>query len=150
MRLHQRSANEQHLLHRKMADTTLRQRRLKSRNPLTNRRHGPAPETDADDWATEMWKQRWTATSHSLKKFITEPTQSPPGSDLPRREWVLLNRLRSGYGRFAAFMNKIGLADSGICTCGHPQTGAHVLECDDIGVQGDMMSVDRELCRCPN
>ena len=36
----------------------------------------------------------------------------PPGQDLPQSSWVCLNRLRSGSGRFADNMHKMGLATS--------------------------------------
>jgi len=32
--------------------------------------------------------------------------------------WVLLNRIRSGYGRFAYHMHRIGLRDNPNCVCG--------------------------------
>ena len=146
LRLHQRATATDHLLHGKLVSGAFYKRRLKSRNPLSARHHGPAPETDADIWATNEWKRRWSQSSQQLRAYIGEPRPHPAGCDLPRRDWVLLNRLRSGHGRFAAFMHRIGLANHGFCRCGDLQTPTHVLECPVIGVRGDLATVDKDLC----
>ena len=58
---------------------------------------------------------------------------------------MLLNRLRSGYGRFAAFLHRIGLSAHDACRCGVPQTSDHVLQCPVIGVRGNLAIVDPAL-----
>ena len=58
-------------------------------------------------WANEKWQTRRNATQHQLKQFIPLLLSSPPGCDVKLSEWALLNRLRSGYGRFAGFMFKL-------------------------------------------
>ena len=45
----------------------------------------------------------------------------PPGADLPRREWVTLNHLRTGVGRFGANMYRWGLRPSAACLSGAPE-----------------------------
>ena len=87
----------------------------------------------------------WVDLTHGLRRFIEEPTPHPPGCDLPRGEWVLLNRLRSGHGRFAAFLHKIGLASNDACKCGRPQTSDHVLDCPAIGLRGNLATVDSDF-----
>ena len=65
---------------------------------------------------------------------ITPNTTVPPGANLPRREWVSLNRIRTGVGRFNAAMHRWGLRPSAACQCGAPeQTAQHILsECPDL------------------
>ena len=65
---------------------------------------------------------------------ITPNTIVPPGANLPRREWVSLNRIRTGVGRFNAAMHRWGLRPSAACQCGAPeQTAQHILsECPDL------------------
>ena len=147
IRLHQRAAATDHLLHGKLNADTCTQSRLRSRNPLSSRHYGPVPDSRAysSAWAADTWRTRWTRTTHGLRRFIAEPEQHPPGCDLPRKEWVLLNRLRSGYGRFAAFLHRIGLSAHDACRCGDPQTGEHVLQCPVIRVRGDLATVDSDL-----
>ena len=58
-----------------------------------------------------------------------DPTDVP-GQHLPRKAWTTLNRLRTGVGRFAASMQRWGLAESAHCECGDPsQTAEHVINC---------------------
>ena len=48
-------------------------------------------------------------------------TNIPPGADLPRREWVTLNHLRTGVGRFGANMYRWRLRPSAACLSGAPE-----------------------------
>lgn len=57
-----------------------------------------------------------------------------PGSDLPTRDWVALNRLRKGHGRLGYTLHKWGLRPPPGCDCGHEnQIVAHI---------ADMMNAD--------
>ena len=50
------------------------------------------------------------------------------GEHLPRRHWTLLNRLRTGVGRFKTSMKEWGLAESAACECGEAeQTAEHII-----------------------
>ena len=146
--LRNRALSNNHML-RNLMDNPLLNTRLKSRYPLSLRMNSIA---NADNgivssraWANEKWQTRWNASNHQLKQFIPSPSSNPPGCDLKRREWVLLNRLRSGYGRFAGFMYRIGLSDNEYCLCGEIQTAKHVLICQRIDIQGDIKSVDNDF-----
>lgn len=123
--------------------------RLKSRSPLSSRMHSLAAGYDENissrTWAEAKWKQRWNELSQQLKQFIPSPSNKPPGCDLKRCEWVLLNRIRSGYGRYASFMHRIGLSDNANCLCGETQTPQHVLVCQTIGIRGDIKTVDDDF-----
>ena len=50
--------------------------------------------------------------------MLTMHTTAPPGSDLSRKLWVTLNRLRAGVGKFGSEMHKWGLTTSASCACG--------------------------------
>ena len=63
-----------------------------------------------------------------LHHYIPDPGGGIEGEDLPRRQWTLLNRLRTGVGCFKASMKKWGLTDSTACECGEPeQTANHII-----------------------
>ncbi len=74
---------------------------------------------------------------------IAPNTALPPGAELPRKEWVSLNRLRTGVGRFGAFMYRWGLRQSAACQCGAlEQTAQHLMdECPNF-----CSPVDLNLC----
>jgi len=50
----------------------------------------------------------------------------PPGANLPRKEWVTLNCLWTGVGRFNFNMFHLGLNDSPDCVGGKLQTAQHI------------------------
>ena len=83
----------------------------------------------------EQWKHDWQETTKPAQFTIPLGINIPPGADLPRREWVTLNRLRTGVGRFGASMYRWGLSPSAACLCGAPeQTADHILsECTRLG-----------------
>ena len=123
--------------------------RLKSRMPLSNRMHSLAADTnDASSpkiWAEEAWRRRWQSRNYRLKQFLPEPSTKPSGHNLNRAKSVKLNRIRSGYGRYASFMHQIGLNDNPNCVCGEIQTHQHVLNCQMIGIRGDIRTVDEDF-----
>ena len=127
----------------------LSNKRLKSRIPLSNRTHLLAADTnDASSpkiWAEGAWRRRWQSRNYRLKQFVPKPSTKPSGHDLNRSKWVKLNRIRSGYGRYASFMHQIGLNDNPNCVCGEVQTHQHVLNCQMIGIRGDIRTVDEDF-----
>ena len=147
--LHRSTKTPTHLLHH--LTTTNREQptsRLKSRYPLSRQLHElqhEAINTSPETWSQDRWSSRWQLTDCQLRRYIPTPTNKPPGHDLPRAQWVQLNRLRSGHGRYKAFMHRIGLADTNLCPCGEVQTSAHVLQCTLIGMNGDLATVDNDF-----
>ena len=87
----------------------------KSRYPFY--RH-VAEHHNCDHDIIEAWNKEWTKHQRPKQLTITPDTTAPPGSDLPRKLWVILNRLRAGVGRFGAEMHKWGLRTSASCACG--------------------------------
>ena len=123
--------------------------RLKSRQPLKSRLKECITDNpqikSPDHWAVSKWKEAWKANDSHLKQFIQVPTPQPPGHDLKRSHWVLLNRLRSGHGRYASFMKRIGVSESDLCVCGDVQTSQHVLSCATFDIRGTIETVDDEF-----
>jgi len=57
-----------------------------------------------------------------------DPTFRQPGFALPRQQWSLLNRFRTGQGHCGACKKKWKLSDSDQCSCGETQTMSHIVE----------------------
>ena len=60
----------------------------------------------------EAWNEEWKQSHHPSQFQLNSNTTTPLGSDLPRKQWVTLNRLRSGVGRFGADMHRWGLSET--------------------------------------
>ena len=137
-----------HLLHHLMTGKSRSQngRRLHSRHPISVDLHIQSANINGDYTSThQMWDARWQQEICRLSQFLPAPSLQPLGCDLPRREWVLLNRLRSGHGRYGAFLLKIGASQNDRCSCGESQTPAHVDICGEIAMQGNMATVDPDF-----
>ena len=124
-----------HLLHSRIATAQNlgRQRqRLRSRRPFSCQ---AASLANFNFNLMDQWKHDWQETIKPVQLTILPGTNIPPRADLPRREWVTLNRLRTGVGRFGANMHRWGLRPSAACLCGAPeQTADHILsECTRLG-----------------
>ena len=121
-----------HILHN-TTTTALPPNRLKSRHPFNKAAQEllrSVPEDlSTEAWLAEAWKQEWESAGPSrVHHHIHDPGGGLKGEDLPRRQWTLLNRLRTGVGRFKASLRKWGLADGGACECGEPEQNAdHIL-----------------------
>ena len=93
--------------------------RLRSRVPLSKRMHSLASDingtTSSKSWATTTWRWRWQNLNYRRCQYISEPSVKPSGDDLQQHQWVLLNRVCSGYGRYANFMHRIRLSDNPNC-----------------------------------
>ena len=51
-----------------------------------------------------------------------------PGADLPRKQWMKLNRLRCGTARVGDTLTLWGAQESAMCACGHiTQSVQHVV-----------------------
>jgi hypothetical protein len=64
------------------------------------------------------WTDYWSVALPVNGYLIVDPNSRPPGFDLGRHEWVLLNRIRTTQGRGAVLMHRSGYVDSPVCDCG--------------------------------
>ena len=121
-----------HLLHETTTMATPPSR-LKSRHPYNQAAQEMLISIPEDlttkAWLAAAWKQEWESAGQTrLHHYIQDPGGGVEGEDLPRRQWTLLNRLRTGVGCFKASMKKWGLTDSAACECGEPeQTADHII-----------------------
>ena len=74
-------------------------------------------------------KRKWLESYDLANDAVPDPTDSlPPGTHLPRRQWVALNRARSKVAKTGDNMLRWGLAQTSTCECGEPtQTLDHLL-----------------------
>ncbi|KAF0758812.1 Uncharacterized protein FWK35_00015717 [Aphis craccivora] len=102
--------------------------RLKSRKPLWK----TAKDLIRSGFETKKrWFDEWTNPTISIKNknLVLDPNQGVVGMGLPRHEWSVLNRLRTGHGRCADMMFKWRLQGSSACNCSNDrQTINHILK----------------------
>ena len=139
--------NQHHLLHCRVssAATNTNAQRLKSRSPFS--RHAARLLTEEFD-PTKTWNDRVDDGPPFVRDACPPPSPSlPPGAVLPRKQWVRLNRLRSGTARVGETLQRWGLQESATCACGHPtQTVQHVVtDCRLFKSPGDLSAL-----RCPD
>ena len=107
--------------------------RLKSRRPFAEHAHRLLRSTPEDvssrSWLSTRWNEEWRAAEHSrLHSFINTPDHVS-GQDLPRRQWTIYNRIRTGVGRFGEAMKRWGLKSTSECECGAPnQSVQHIMD----------------------
>jgi len=70
----------------------------------------------------------------------------PPGFNLPRRQWIALNRLRTGHGRIGLMMHQWGLSSTPQCDCGHhTQSARHIVEeCPTRAFPGGLTELNKD------
>ena len=121
------------------------EQRLKSRRPFS--RHAAHLVANNYD-PPKAWNDRIDAGPPFIRSACPPPSPSlPPGADLPRKQWVRLNRLRSGTARVDETLQRCGMQEAASCPCGHPtQTVEHVVtDCVLHKSPGDLTAI-----RCPN
>lgn len=101
-------------------------KRLKSRKPFWAEEylHGHFNIKD-------KWKQNWLSVRNTLANghLVSDPNEEVPGFHLPRRAWMILNRLRTGHGRCNSMLHKWDATNDPSCRCGHPEeTIEHMVE----------------------
>ncbi|CAL8383623.1 unnamed protein product [Arctogadus glacialis] len=114
----QRKAREHdwHILH-KTTETAAPLRRLKSRHPYNKAAQellrSTTEDLSKDGWLAAAWKQEWErAGPTQIHHYILDPGDGATGDDLPRRQWTLLNRLRTGVAA-------VGPPDVSVAGCGN-------------------------------
>ena len=86
--------------------------RLSSRKPIWLN-----PPT-VDSTGDQGWRNAWARSNVKNQHLVVDPTVVPPGFDLPRGAWSLLNQCRCGVGRCRSNLHRWGLADDPGCICG--------------------------------
>ena len=76
---------------------------------------------------TTRWHEDWKSASVVNSTLVCDPAIRQPGFDLPRRQWSLLNRFRTGQGQCRSCLMKWGQASSDLCDCGEIQTMSHIV-----------------------
>ena len=80
---------------------------------------------------------QFNAVNHA--HLVDDPTIRQPGFALPRQQWSLLNRFRTGQGHCGACKKKWKLSDSDQCSCGETQTMSHIVEsCPQTRLHGGL------------
>jgi len=75
-----------------------------------------------------QWRESWRLAAVVNAHLVDDPTIRQPGFALPRQQWSLLNRFRTGLGHCGACRKKWKLIDSDQCSCGETQTMSHIVE----------------------
>ena len=141
--------NPSHLLHDRVSVAVTyaneHEQRLKSRRPFS--RHAAHLVANNYD-PSKAWNDRIHDGPPFIRSACPPPSPSlPPGADLPRKQWVRLNRLRSGTARVGETLQLWGMQEAASCPCGHPtQTVEHVVtDCALLKSPGGLAAL-----RCPN
>ena len=129
--------DERHPLHGHVPPTP----RLKSRKSFMT--HESLNIRMAYDHKIEKWREK---DQSQCSDAIQEPNeQLPRGTNLPRKDWVTLNRGRAKVGKTGKNLQRWGLQQTSECPCGHPQqTMEHILESCELGP----MVTDTDLLEC--
>ena len=108
--------------------------RLPSRRPIWS--------IDTSSSTEYLWRSAWETDLPANSEIIDDPTVPVPGANLPRREWCILNRFRSGAGRCAASLRQWGYTDNPLCVCGATQTMSHIVDsCPVYKFEGGLTSL---------
>ena len=129
--------DERHPLHGHVPPTS----RLKSRKSFMT--HESLNTRMAYDHKIEKWREK---DQSQCSDAIQEPNeQLPRGTNLPRKDWVTLNRGRAKVGKTGKNLQRWGLQQTSECPCGHPQqTMEHILESCELGPR----VTDTDLLEC--
>ena len=119
--------NPEHLLpHKVIAADAACPQRLVSRHQFS--RHA-ARLSNVNYDPAKVWSDRVESGPPLIRTACPQPRHVlPPGADLPRKQWVKLNRLRCGTARVGDTLKLWGAQESATCACGHTtQSVQHVV-----------------------
>jgi len=54
----------------------------------------------------KCWRDQWTQSNIPNNNLVPDPNQGVMGMDLPRKEWSILNRIRTGHTCCVDMMHK--------------------------------------------
>ena len=120
---HKQETDQRHTLYGHVAAKS----RLPSRSSFMT--HKSLNPELAESHRVDAWREWDQSTLHAVQ---APQEQLARGTELPRKDWVALNRARSKVGRTRKNLHRWGLAESSECPCGNPvQTMEHILwECN--------------------
>ena len=131
---YQSTMRPDHILHDLLAGPSdIQGERLQSRRPFVSAGRSLLSDLSKLDirpseWMDYKWNMEYSNITSELHEFVPKVTTSPMGTGLPRQAWVVLNRLRTGVGRFKSSMHKWGLAPKPTCEYGaSEQTASHII-----------------------
>jgi len=75
-----------------------------------------------------QWRESWKLAPVANAHLVDDPTVRQPGFTLPRQQWSLLNRFRTGQGHCGVCRKTWCLTDTDLCSCGETQTMSHIVE----------------------
>ena len=142
--LHRTSTNPDLPIHEDLGN--LPKMRLKSRTPFWT----SAKSLEEFDLKGE-WRKTWAESDFPNHDLVQDPTSEPAGFNLPRKQWVTLNRIRTLHARSAHHLHRWKMKDSPACDCGNPdQTVKHVvndcpLRCFPDSFEGIHQTTDAAL-----
>ena len=94
------------------------------------------------------WREWWQNIDVTNKQLITDPTKVVNGTDLQRRSWIRLNRIRTGQGNCALLLHRWQIIESPLCQCGEIQTIDHIVRCCAIHrFSGNISEIHAENAR---
>ena len=116
------------------------------RSRLTSRSSFMTAESLDPEHLPQHRVDRWTEWDNHDSNAIQAPREElPSGTDLPRKDWVTLNRARAKVGKTASNLHRWGFAPTSECPCGNPnQTMQHLLQECSLGP----FCSDRDLRTC--
>ena len=118
--------NPQLPIHEEINDA--RTNRLRSRNPPVR----TANELKISNFQLKnRWKEERKNAPYITMQLMPGIDKTPPGFDLPRKTWAILNRIRTGHGNCRDSHHRWNIAPSPECDCGAArQTVQHIVaEC---------------------
>ena len=116
------------------------------RSRLSSRSSFMKVESLDPDLSSQHRINEWTQWDNYQNNAIQAPREAlPSGTDLPRKDWVTLNRARAKVGKTASTLHKWKLSPTSECPCGDPeQTMQHILTDCPLGP----VCTDRDLIKC--
>ena len=74
------------------------------------------------------WRSAWDSAKVVNFNLVEDPAIRQPGFDLPRAQWVMLNRFRTQQGPCRAILKKWGRSNTDLCNCGDLHTMSHIVD----------------------
>ena len=116
------------------------------RSRLPSRSSFMTAESLNPDLSAQYRTEKWSEWDSYDSNAVQSPREElPTGTDLPRKDWVTLNRARAKVGKTASSPHKWNITPTSECPCGElNQTMQHILTECTLGP----VCTDKDLIRC--